>query len=312
MGNPGSGKSTILNGIAGAPIFKAGIALGRMTTALQRHDIGTLSLFDTPGLSDIDMRKKAGEELDALLQTNMNIHICFVVTLENGRPRPVDAMTIDTVLSSIKSVDMNNRFGVVINQLSKKVLELLDKETEKATKVRNGLTGNFRTSYWQYVTIQQELNDAEDGQLMTMELGMFLSSIPTTKPQDAKVTTINTDTLEEMQHRHEDRIQELQREHNSQIQDMIQAFEEDREEARRRERESEEQFEKIKEQYEEMQNRYTSLDDERNELNSKLAGMDSSYEMIMRHLQRACAREVQISEQLRHLSKRKKPICVIN
>lgn len=148
VGNPGAGKSTILNGIAKEPIFRAGISIATgLTTVLQHHHLsnGTL-LFDTPGLSDIERKKQAGEELNKMLSKHLSIKIAFVVTLERGRVRPEDALTLNLLLGAI-SVDTNGKFGVIINQMSKGVIQKIKRNPDKEAIIRKTLTGQRSTLY---------------------------------------------------------------------------------------------------------------------------------------------------------------------
>ena len=65
VGNPGVGKSTILNALIQAYKFKTGISLGKgLTSVLDRQtdEFGNI-LIDTPGLADIKMRKQASVEI---------------------------------------------------------------------------------------------------------------------------------------------------------------------------------------------------------------------------------------------------------
>lgn len=119
--NPGAGKSTILNGIVGKAAFNSGVSVGTgLTTTLDVYEGDGLTLYDTPGLSDIERAKEAAKEIDSLLQKQNDIKMCFVVVLEGGRASPEDATTITAVLSAITGVDINDRFGVIFNKVTPK------------------------------------------------------------------------------------------------------------------------------------------------------------------------------------------------
>lgn len=198
MGNPGSGKSTILNGIADKVIFKSGISIGTgLTTVLQKYEHEGVSLYDTPGLADIKFKKQAGTELDKLLEKKIPLKIAFVVTLERGRVRPEDALTINLVLEAIRNVDTNDRFGVIINQVTEGVRKQLDESPEKEAILRKNLLGERSTPYWCRVLLDHSLSDEMDGLLMTPELKYFLVSLPETKPRHAHTEPIDTDEMEE-------------------------------------------------------------------------------------------------------------------
>lgn len=73
--HPGTGKSTILNGLVDSPKFNSGMSITTgLTETLQRCDLDGISYFDTPGLNDVDKRKQAGAEIDKLLRIDVSIN----------------------------------------------------------------------------------------------------------------------------------------------------------------------------------------------------------------------------------------------
>jgi len=239
VGNPGAGKSTILNGIAGRPVFRSGLAGGVLMTVLDKHDCTTygnssVTLFDTPGLVDIQRKKQAGEEIDKVLSEDLSIKIAFVVTLEKGRVKPDDAMTIRVVLEAIKSIDVNDMFGIILNQLSKSVMKMLDNEKEAYAMLRKSLTGEFQTSHWIAVPIDPMLSDESDGMLMTDNLLAFFSTLPETKPPDAVVEEVDTSDMELKIEEQQQRINQILEANEAQVADMVRQLElQKQEEAKR-------------------------------------------------------------------------------
>ena len=74
-----------------------------MTSSLQLFDLEKkVFLGDTPGLSDLEMREKAGREIKAVLSKVGLYRLVFVLTLEAGRVKPDDATTIRLILNALK------------------------------------------------------------------------------------------------------------------------------------------------------------------------------------------------------------------
>ena len=77
IGNPGCGKSTTLNYLAGKLLFQSGVSIGEgLTYELNKEDAEvnifgkdvTVTFCDTPGLTDPDLRTKAGEAISKVLK----------------------------------------------------------------------------------------------------------------------------------------------------------------------------------------------------------------------------------------------------
>lgn len=89
LGNPGAGKSTILNALLGQVVFTSGPSIGH---GLKKNAISSsangIQFFDTPGLDDSRYRDDAAAEISRVLNGGENIILLFVVTLESGRIRP--------------------------------------------------------------------------------------------------------------------------------------------------------------------------------------------------------------------------------
>lgn len=141
IGNPGSGKSTILNGLIGSTIFESGRSFGcGLTTALQTEVVDGEIFMDTPGLDDTDMKQKAAEEITKALQKDGNYHIFFVVKLDDGRVRPADTATMQLVLESAPIKE----YGVIINNVEEDVVEeLKDDESGAMENVRTRLNAGL-------------------------------------------------------------------------------------------------------------------------------------------------------------------------
>ena len=126
IGNPGNGKSTLLNILCNAAKFKGGYAVGAgLTTVHQRVTIGGITYTDTPGLNDPDekQRKKSCEEISTALKNGGDYKVIFVVGEKNGRVLAEDSATMNMVLAAAPEIRMN-KFGVIVNQVSAKTAAL--------------------------------------------------------------------------------------------------------------------------------------------------------------------------------------------
>merc|ERR1711916_329417 len=132
VGNPGTGKSTIVTGIVGRVVFRSGFSAGTgMTTCMQTVEHEGVIYSDTPGLDDVNTRETAGREIATALRQNGTYRLIFVVTLEAGRVRSADIATMKIVLDAI-DLPTEVPFGIIINKLSKKAMtKLARKRTGK-------------------------------------------------------------------------------------------------------------------------------------------------------------------------------------
>jgi len=104
LGNPGTGKSTWLNNIAGprkdgSVRFSVGVKYGSgLTTALQIEEAHGVRYADTPVLADIAIREKVFEEIKEGLVQNGAYSAVFFIRLESGRPIGNGVATMATIL----------------------------------------------------------------------------------------------------------------------------------------------------------------------------------------------------------------------
>jgi GTP-binding protein EngB required for normal cell division len=127
-GNPGVGKSSLCNSIFQQVVFQSGISKGRgMTQAKQEYIYENRKYIDTPGLSDVNLRKQAAEEIEKALKENNNYKIIFVATLEAGRIRPDDLVTINTICEAIKTPF---EYGIIFNKVIRPVIEEIGENGE--------------------------------------------------------------------------------------------------------------------------------------------------------------------------------------
>ena len=172
IGNPGAGKSTILNGLAGEVLFESGVSIGDgMTYQLDERENARGTFFDTPGLADNTLREAAGKAISTALRKGGNFKILFFVMTEAGRVVRQDITTLRLVLDAVPEI--RNQYGIVINKLPKNVLKQL-KLPEKAgtflTKLFTGIPDDRRCaqSNITYLSYNSDL-DAEDNMLIDID-----------------------------------------------------------------------------------------------------------------------------------------------
>lgn len=221
VGNPGTGKSTILSTVSGEQ-FESGIAFGGgMTKCLHfRPAEGPIRYADTPGLADPVLKKQAADAiyqaLEAATRNNRQLKLILVCTLEAGRIREADLQTMHFILNSIRQANGNkieqDKYSVIINKVSKKVLRELDSPNKDDPKLTNKdvLCGHFHvasknleftTRSILFLPKESDLED-EDNQCFTgknaTNLSKFIHDSPSLNIALGKVDHINTDTIDEV------------------------------------------------------------------------------------------------------------------
>ncbi|CAK7994576.1 Hypothetical protein POVR1_LOCUS100 [uncultured virus] len=128
LGNPGAGKSSFLNTLAGEVIFPSGISIGSgLTRIVAEHRLKEFTLIDTPGLDDCDreIREKAALEIENLFKRcqGFRVKIVFVLTLEAGRFRSNDRVTMDLFNDAI---GFQSQYSMIFNKVEPSVMKALN------------------------------------------------------------------------------------------------------------------------------------------------------------------------------------------
>jgi len=165
IGNPGSGKSTVLNIVAGEKFFESGLSIGSgLTDDLEvKIDEHGTKFYDTPGIADDIHRDKAGEALTKVFNEGGRIKIIFFVMQEAGRLRTQDAATMKLILDSVHEIKTN--FGIIVNKIPDSIFDqFLTKEMSETFKDKlfYGLKDEFKHSQILFVKINDQLDYANN------------------------------------------------------------------------------------------------------------------------------------------------------
>ncbi|KAG7384878.1 hypothetical protein PHYBOEH_009262 [Phytophthora boehmeriae] len=134
LGNPGTGKSTLINCLVGRPVFKAGVCYGGgLTDFFQKFSHNGAVYMDTPGLADRKLKEQAAAAITEALRQSGRYKLFFMVRLENGRVVADDLATIETVMNSIDMEDVP--FSVIINNVKKRQYKAMMEKGEEFVKV---------------------------------------------------------------------------------------------------------------------------------------------------------------------------------
>jgi GTPase SAR1 family protein len=230
IGNPGVGKSTLLNSLCGEILFRSGWSStgSGLTDSLQEVERTDCILTDTPGISDVRLRESAAREIEKLFRSARRVKLVFVITLESGRVRPHDLATIRLVLDALNLPDMTNRFGIIINKCGPRTISDMRSPAEIARFMQNLNSVNcgrgYATQFIRLIGHREELLD-EDNILIQPphEVLELIACLPYINIEHEAVRRVAIDTFEadvlrleefisETQRYNQDRLADLQRE----------------------------------------------------------------------------------------------------
>ncbi len=220
VGNPGAGKSTILNTLLGQAHFRSGVNIGDgLTEIFQTVSQNGNKYSDTPGLNTLKTRQRAAKEIARALTQNGTVRLLFVVTLSSGRIKTDDVATISLVLDALENVGANvdGRFSVIVNKCKPDLIAKLRKEEVTQLFLRKYGAGR-KCEHLFLLPHEDRANDNDNVLLQGKShvLG-FLDEAPDVKLRGGRVNIEHerlddtTDNYKEMVRQENERLEELKK-----------------------------------------------------------------------------------------------------
>jgi len=191
VGNPGTGKSAILNSLAGSVHFQSGFSAGRGKTYKLDECVTDHGTFmDTPGLADPELRQKAAKAIEEALKKGGKSKIFFVITLESGRVSPQDVTTMSIILQSCSSIQSD--YGIIINKVHPKAMGKVNNNIKTITAQIFSCDNVKATALIHVNPFMDELNEEENVYLGASEdMLSFMQTIPAVDINPADVRALD-------------------------------------------------------------------------------------------------------------------------
>ena len=209
IGNPGTGKSTILNALANEVLFKSGISFGRgLTTRLDKRINKYGTFYDTPGMADDTYRMEAAIAIRNALRKGGRFRLLFFLTTDAGRVVKQDITTMKLVLETVPEIRHN--YGIIINKVSAEVARKLQREENLQSSlalILNGIDKDRICATSNIMIVQKidELVDEDDILIDANEIvspdGMTLDNfvydhVPTVDLMSLKASNIESNEIQ--------------------------------------------------------------------------------------------------------------------
>jgi GTP-binding protein EngB required for normal cell division len=156
IGNPGTGKSALINALVVESIAKSGLSLSGITSKLQQIEHDDLILIDTPGLADIEIQEQAALEIEKSLKLNGLYRIFFVLNIKAGRIIDKDCDTINRVLKAIDNC--RKKFHIIINRIDEIEKEEIFENNIAYLRFRSTLEGRLHLKPKSITTIDLDID----------------------------------------------------------------------------------------------------------------------------------------------------------
>lgn len=239
IGNPGSGKSALINALVNQHVAESGLSFTGLTTKMQKIVHEGITFIDTPGLKDTAIAEEAALEIEKSLKFGGNYKIFFVINIKAGRIILEDCDTINRVMKAINNGD--KLYHIVINQVKRNERRKIFEDSLIYEKFRNNLERELLIKPFSITVIDFDLDHSSDMSefinITVKERSFILKESKAfylNSSQVAKVMTPAAEIRAQQQ-----RQEQLQREYDEQIrrEELRRELQQREEENARRERE---------------------------------------------------------------------------
>ena len=166
-GNPGSGKSTIINSLLKKELAGMDESSGKLE--FYSDPIEDRLYIETPGLDDIKNRAQAAKEIEKALKQDGKYRIFFVMKTDGLRVKPADLATIEIVLDAINNP--NIEFNIIINQFTKRDQKKFDSTSDvKSSALFHSYlqAGKYKNSKIKFINVDKAVQNG-DSEFLNME-----------------------------------------------------------------------------------------------------------------------------------------------